>query len=85
MGWSLDILKPELNRIFREAKRKYRVTHPQSPKEAVIVEYEGEKEEDEIAQRFKVRIVELFPEFVFVEFVVVPVSEETSAQMTWWN
>ena len=66
MGWSIDVVRPELDDIFKEAKRYYRLTHPQSASVSVIVEYSGDRD---LPIRYKSRIVELLPDFVYVQFI----------------
>ena len=85
MGWGIDIARPELRRIFKEAKRKYRITHPQQAHEGVVIEYAGDDEEDDIPNRFKQRIAGLFPDFVYIQFVLVPLAPEVVEQQEWDN
>ena len=85
MGWGIDIARPELRRIFKEAKRKFRITHPQQAHEGVVIEYVGKNEEDDISDRFKQRIAELFPDFVYIQFVLVPIASEVADQQEWDN
>lgn len=80
MGWSIDTVRPELNRIFKAAGRKYRITHPQQPHLGVIVEHLGDKD---LPVRFKRQVVELFPEDVYVDFVLVQQSQVVAEQMEW--
>ena len=82
MGWSIDTARLEMNKIFKEANTSYRLTHPQAIQQTVTVEYLGDKE---LPNRFKLRIVELFPDFVYVEFVRVQASQVVGDQMRWDN
>ena len=82
MGWSIDTAKPEVGKIFREAKRRYRMSHPQSSQQTVTIEYTGE---DELQNRFKQRLAELFPDFVYINFVFVQQSKDVIEQGEWDN
>ena len=82
MGWCIDIVRPELNKIFKEAGRKYRITHPQSSHQGVVIEYLGD---DDIRNSSKKRISELFPDFVYIDFVLVQASQDVADQMEWDN
>ena len=83
MGWSIHTVGIPLDNIFRSAARSYRITHVQSAAQAVVVEYSAENSEDELPVRFKQRIVEQFPDFVYVDFVAVPVSAAVRSQQHW--
>lgn len=82
MGWSIDTVRPELNKIFKEADRKYRITHPQQPHLGVIIEHLGDKD---LPVRFKKQIAELFPEPVYIDFVLVQQSQVVAEQLEWDN
>ena len=82
MGWSIEIVLPELNKIFEEAGRRYRITHPQQAHQGVIIEHLGDKD---LAIRFKRQIAELFPDFVYIDFVQVQQSQVVADQMEWNN
>ena len=82
MGWSIDTVRPELNKIFKEADRKYRITHPQEIHPGVVIEHLGNKD---LPVRFKRQIAELFPELVYIQFVLVQQSQEVADQMEWDN
>ena len=82
MGWSIDIVRPELNKIFKEANRKYRITHPQSPHQGVVIEHLGNTD---LPVRFKRQIAELFPDFVYIDFLLVQQSQEVAEQVEWSN
>lgn len=83
MGWSIDVIRIDLNKQFKEAHRSYRITRPQSAQQAVVIEYSGKDTEDDITNERKRRIAELFPDFVYVEFNLVVVTSEVSDQMAW--
>lgn len=82
MGWSIDIVRPELNKIFKEAGRKYRITHPQSAHQGVVIEHLGD---DDISPRIKKSLANLFPDFVYIDFVQVVASQVVAEQMEWDN
>ena len=82
MGWSIDTIQPELNKIFRDANRKYRITHPQQPSEGVVIEHLGDKD---LPVRFKRQIADLFPDFVYIDFILVQQSQVVAEQMEWTN
>lgn len=79
MGWSVHIVRPELNRIFKETGRKYRVLHPQQIHQGVLIEYSGDSE---LPVRFKREISALFPDFVYVDFILADIADE---QIKWDN
>ena len=82
MGWSIDTVRPELNKIFKEADRKYRITHPQQAHQGVIIDHLGDKD---LHVRFKRQIAELFPESVYIDFLLVQQSQVVAEQMVWDN
>lgn len=82
MGWSVDTVRPELNKIFKEADRRYRITHPQSAHVGVIIQHLGK---EDLPVRFKKQIANLFPEFVYIDFVLVQESQVVAEQMEWDN
>lgn len=82
MGWSIEIVLPELNKIFKEADRRYRITHPQQIHQGVIIEHLGDKD---LPIRFKKRIAEMFPDFVYIDFVQVKMASEVADQLEWNN
>lgn len=82
MGWSIDTVRPQLNKIFLEADRRYRITHPQQPSQGVVIEHLGK---DDLPVRFKKQIANLFPDFVYIDFVLVQQSQEVADQRTWDN
>ena len=82
MGWSIDTARTSLDKIFKEAGRQYRITHPQQAHQGVIIEHLGDKD---LPIRFKRQIAELFPDFVYIDFVWVVASQVVSEQMVWDN
>ena len=82
MGWSIDTSRPSLKKIFKEAGMKYRITHPQSSQQTVTIEYLGK---DDITDGFKKRIAALFPDFVYIEFVLVEATPAVGDQQEWDN
>ena len=64
MGWSIDIVRDELDRLFGNMKIRYKITHPGSEAPMVMIQYEGE-----IPIKIKNIIVNLFPESVYINFV----------------
>lgn len=82
MGWCIDVVRIELNKIFKEDNRKYRITHPQQPHQGVIIEHMGD---EDLPNRLKRQIVELFPDFVYVDFVLVQMTQVVADQMEWDN
>ena len=63
MGWTIQIHKKILDEIFTEQKKVYSVTYVSSLHPTVIVAHEGT-----IHASTMRKIVELFPEFVYVDF-----------------
>ena len=84
MGWSIETVRPALDKIFKEAGRKYRITRPQSSQQGVVVEYLTIEGKD-IPLRFKMRIAELLPDFVYVDFISIEASQVVAEQMEWDN
>ena len=82
MGWSIDTVRPELNRIFKEAGRKYRITHPQAPHVGVVIEHLGDKD---LPVVFKRQIARIFPDFVYIDFILVQAAQVVAEQMDWDN
>ena len=82
MGWSVDTVRPGLNKVFKEAGTRYRITHPQSAHVGVVIEYLGD---EDLPTSFKRRLVELFPDFVYVDFVLVQAAQVVADQMEWDN
>lgn len=63
MAWSIQIFQRELDSIFKEQKKTYNAQHVDSAQPKIIIEYEGE-----IPVVVKKLILELFPDFVYVDF-----------------
>jgi hypothetical protein len=63
MGWSIQIYKKELDKIFQSQGKKYSCHLIDSAHPKVIVEYEGT-----IYVVTKKLILALFPDFVYVDF-----------------
>lgn len=82
MGWCIDTARINLNKIFKEVDRKYRITHPESSQQQVVIEHLGSKDLD---ARLKKRVTDLFPEFVYVNFVLVQASQEVADRQEWDN
>ncbi len=82
MGWSIDTVRPELNKILRQARRKYRITHPQEIHPGVVIEHLGN---NDLPVRFKRQIADLFPDFVYIQFVLVQQSQVVAEQLEWNN
>ena len=62
MGWSIEIVKPQLDKILKE--NEYRIEHPDALSPRVNIYYNGEI--DRLAMR---EIVALFPDFVYINFM----------------
>lgn len=82
MGWCIDTARIGLNKIFKDANRKYRITHPQQPSEGVVIEHLGNRD---LAVRYKIQVTELFPDFVYIDFILVQQSQEVAGQIRWDN
>ena len=82
MGWGIDTVRPRLNKIFKEADRKYKITHPQQAHQGIVIEYLGDTD---LPVRFKIQIANLFPESVYVDFVQVQMTAEIAKQRVWDN
>jgi len=82
VGWSIDTVRPQLDSIFKEAGRKYRITHPQQAHLGVVIEHLGDKD---LHVRFKKQIARLFPEPVYIDFILVQQSQVVAEQMEWDN
>ena len=75
MGWSLDTVRPELDAIFNNLGLKYSMSHPDSPVPTVIIRHEGE-----IDIKVLRSIVEIFPNFVYVNFMSSMTMVENPAE-----
>lgn len=65
MGWSEATAIPELSRIFKHLKLKYTMRRVQQASGTIVmIEHEGEIDIPSVR-----KILGLFPDFVYVEFV----------------
>lgn len=64
MGWSIDIVKRDLDSIFAGLEKQYRIQHAEATQPTVMISHEGE-----IPLNVAKNIVGMFPEFVYVNFV----------------
>ena len=63
MAWSLATIVPELDLIFAQEEKKYRIQHPNALSPRIFIQHEGNIEKKVINT-----IVGLFPEGVYVDF-----------------
>ena len=63
MGWSLDMVRPELDKVFKQVKIRYRASHPDAMSPRIHIEYEGD-----LKQPTMKYIADLFPDFVYIDF-----------------
>jgi len=63
MGWSIDIVEPAINMIFKSLKVAYQVSRPDALSPRVFINHDGE-----LPTEAKQAIVSLFPETVRVDF-----------------
>jgi len=74
MGWSIDLIRPDLDVIFKNMERQYDITHPETSSPTMMVRFEG----DMLPKGVLISIVKLFPEFVYIHFMpnqTFPVGE----------
>lgn len=67
MGWSIDIVKPRIDRLLRPWLKnsvQYKVSHPDAMSPRVNFVYTGSMSQGQMEG-----IVALFPEFVYVNFM----------------
>ena len=67
MGWSISIVESQIDKILRPWLRnsvQYKLTHPDAMSPRVNFVYTGLMNEEQMT-----RIVALFPEFVYVNFM----------------
>ena len=68
MGWSIEIVKPEIDKILRPWLKNsginYVITHPDALSQRVNITYEGNMGMEQME-----KIVALFPDFVYVNFM----------------
>lgn len=65
MGWSIDLVRSELDNIFSNMDRQYDITRPGSSYPLIMIRHEGEIPPKNVVKS----IVSLFPEDVYIEFV----------------
>ena len=76
MGWSIEAVKWDLQKIFKETKGiRWEVTHPNSQTPKVYVTYDKP-----ITRQTMKRISDLFPDFVYIDFAQVTFPAETQEQ-----
>jgi len=63
MGWSLDIVRPQLDRIFQGLGMRYEAQHPDSMYPTIFITHEGE-----LPKATMKHIASLVPDFVYVSF-----------------
>ena len=74
MGWSELTARPDVDRVFKRLKLKYTMRRVLQPNAVVVqILHEGELDIPSIK-----RIIDLFPEFVYVEFVPNTTYQEQS-------
>ena len=62
MGWSIDIVRPQLDKLLKD--NEYRIEHPDAISPRVNIYYEGDM--DRLTMR---EVVNLFPDFVYVNLM----------------
>ena len=65
MGWSIDLVRKDLDSIFANMGREYDITHPGSSTPTIMIRHEGDIPPAGVVKA----IIALFPEFVYVDFV----------------
>jgi len=75
MGWSELAFAPEIDAVFKEAELKYKMRRVLQPGTNPVIQIMHEKELDVPQMR---TIIDLFPDFVYVEFVPNSVFQETN-------
>ena len=63
MGWSLDTIKPMIDKVFKDMNMQYDMIHPSSVEPRVYIKHSGV-----LPAEAKGLITALFPDFVAVEF-----------------
>ncbi len=63
MGWSIDNVRDQLNSLFQNEGKRYRIQHPNALSPRVYLQHEGE-----ISTETKYSISSLFPEYVYIDF-----------------
>ena len=64
MGWSIELIRPDLDGIFAKLGVKYDIQRPDSLSPRVVITYDGKLPPTTIKY-----IVNLFPEAVYVDFM----------------
>ena len=78
MGWSIETRLHSLNYIFKREGRKYKVTHPESPHPTVLIQYEGRQ----LGWKTMSEIEQLFPEFVYINFIAGIIFPDNPSDIT---
>jgi len=65
MGWSIDLVRKDLDSIFANMGVEYDITHPGSSTPTVLLRFEGDMPPPGVVKS----MVALFPEFVYVDFL----------------
>lgn len=65
MGWSIDLVRRDLDKIFSNLKRQYDITHPGGAGQSVLLRFEGDIPPHDVIKS----ITFLFPDFVYVDFL----------------
>lgn len=82
MGWSIDTARADLDKIFRQEDRLYHITHAQSAHQGVVIEHLGD---EDLPVRVKKAVANMFPDFVYIDFILVQASQVVGKQMEWDN
>jgi len=64
MGWCVDLYRPKLDTIFAGLEKQYSIQHVEATNPTIKIAHEGE-----IPLGTMKAIVDMFPEFVYVNFV----------------
>ena len=65
MGWSIDLVRKDLDTIFKNLEKQYDITHPGGAGQVVLLRFEGDMPPHGVIRS----IAGLFPEFVYVDFL----------------
>ena len=79
MGWSVDLVRPDLDTIFTGMERQYDITHPETSSPTMMIRFEGNLPPIGVLQS----ITKLFPEFVYLHFMpnqVFPVGQSIATK-----
>ena len=63
MGWSIENLRPQMDVIFENEGKRYKMQHPNALSPRVYLQHEGEISTDTMST-----INNLFPEYVYIDF-----------------